>query len=57
MDAPISLSNKRLKGLNEFVAPGFVGRMDRVRRRRKWAFGAALFVAVLLGIAIGLTLF
>ena len=49
--------SKRLKGLDEFVTPAFVGRMDRVRRRRQGAFGVALIVAMLIGSAIGLTLF
>ena len=49
--------SKRLKGLDEFVTPAFVGRMDRVRRRRQGAFGVALIVAMLVGSAIGLTLF
>lgn len=44
---------KRLKGLEEFATPQFVGRMSRVARRRKlewWAMAAAAFAV---GGAIG----
>ena len=47
---------RRLKGLDEFEAPAFVGRMDRVERRRRWAFRAAMVVAVGVGVGIGLLL-
>jgi len=47
---------KRLKSLDEFEAPEFVGRMDRIRRRRDLAFAVALVAAVLLGAAIGWTM-
>lgn len=33
---------RRLKGLDEFEKPAFVGRMARVGRRRKWAWYAML---------------
>ena len=45
----------RLKGLEEFSKPAFVGRMDRVRRSRERAFALAMVVTVLIGIAVGLT--
>ena len=48
---------KRLKGLDEFTVPPFVGRMDRVRRRRERAFHGALLIAVLVGVGLGLALF
>jgi hypothetical protein len=44
---------RRLKGLDEFETPEFVGRMDRVRRRRQIAWYAMLASAVLIGAAIG----
>lgn len=44
---------KRLRGLEEFVKPAFVGRMDRVRRRRRLTFIAMLISAALTGAAIG----
>lgn len=46
----------RLKGLEEFEPPAFVGRMDRVERRRAWVFRIALVVAVGVGVGIGLLL-
>lgn len=45
---------RRLKGLEEFEAPAFVGRMARVERRRKWAWYAMLAGAMALGAGIGL---
>lgn len=33
---------KRLRGLDEFVKPAFVGRMDRVQRRRRTLWYALL---------------
>lgn len=54
---PANPRGKRLKGLNEFVEPEFVGRMSRVDRRRKLAWFATLAGAVALGAAIGLGLF
>jgi len=44
---------KRLKGLDEFEPPAFVGRWARVERRRRLAWYAMLAVAVALGAAIG----
>jgi hypothetical protein len=48
---------RRLKGLDEFETPEFVGRMERVERRQKLTWYAMLSVAVVLGAGIGLTLF
>lgn len=47
---------KRLKGLDEFEPPEFVGRMERVERRRRLAWYAMLAGAVATGAAIGLVL-
>lgn len=44
---------RRLRGLDEFVRPSFVGRMDRVRRQRELVFTAMLISALLTGAAIG----
>lgn len=48
---------KRLKGLDEFEPPEFVGRMNRVERQRKLAWYAMLAGVVALGAAIGLGVF
>lgn len=48
---------KRLKGLEEFETPAFVGRMARVERRRKRTWYAMLAAAVALGAGIGLVAF
>ena len=48
---------RRLKGLDEFETPEFVGRMARVDRRRKLAWYAMLAGAVALGAGIGLVVF
>lgn len=45
---------KRLKGLDEFTPPPFLGRMDRVRRRRERLFHATLAITLVAGAAIGL---
>ena len=50
------MRSRRLKGLDEFEPPEFVGRMDRVERRRTWVFRIALVVAVGVGVGIGLLL-
>jgi hypothetical protein len=47
----------RLKGLDEFQPPEFVGRMARTERLRKLAWYAMLAGAVAVGAAIGLVLF
>jgi hypothetical protein len=46
-------STKRLKGLDEFEAPEFVGRMDRVERRKRLEWWAMVGAAFALGGAIG----
>jgi hypothetical protein len=48
---------RRLKGLDEFETPEFVGRMARVERRRNLAWWALMTGAVAVGAAIGLVLF
>jgi hypothetical protein len=48
---------RRLKGLDEFQAPEFVGRMARMERQRQLAWRAMLGGAVVLGPTIGLLLF
>ena len=49
-------AGRRLKGLNEFEKPAFVGRMSRVARRRKLEWYAMLVTAIALGAAIGLAI-
>jgi hypothetical protein len=44
---------KRLKGLEEFETPGFVGRMARVERRKRLGWWAMVAAAFALGGAIG----
>ena len=56
-NAAVPLRERRLKGLDEFEAPEFVGRMERVARRRKLVWYAMLAGAIALGAAIGLVLF
>lgn len=53
---PMRRSGKHLCGLDEFVRPSFVGRMERVRRHRERVFAAMLISALLTGAAIGWTL-
>lgn len=48
---------RRLKGLDEFKPPAFVGRMERVRRLRVWLWRLMLAVAVVVGVLAGLLLF
>src|SRR5262249_16875902 len=48
---------RRLKGLDEFAKPAFVGRMGRIERRRRLAWWAMLAGGVAVGSAIGLVLF
>lgn len=48
---------RRLKGLDEFETPEFVGRMARVERRRKLTWYVMLAGAVILGALIGLIVF
>ena len=47
----------RLKGLEEFEPPEFVGRMKRVERQRKLAWYAMLAGALSVGAGIGLVMF
>jgi hypothetical protein len=47
---------KRLKGLDEFEKPEFVGRMEQIERRRKLQWYAMLAAAMALGAAIGLAI-
>jgi len=47
---------KRLKGLDEYEKPEFVGRMARVTQRRRIAWLAMLAAAVVVGAALGLIL-
>jgi hypothetical protein len=44
---------KRLKGLEEFEKPEFVGRMERAERRKKLEWWAMVAAAVAVGGAIG----
>jgi hypothetical protein len=46
----------RLKGLDEFEKPKFVGRMAWAERRRKLLWYAMLAAATALGAAIGLAI-
>ena len=48
---------RRLKGLDEFEKPRFVGRMARIERRRKIAWYAMLAAGVVAGVWIGMALF
>lgn len=48
---------KRLKSLDEFETPEFVGRMERVRRLRVWLWRLMLVVAIVVGVLVGLLLF
>ena len=48
---------RRLKGLDEFETPEFVGRMARIERRRALAWYAMLSGAIFIGAAVGLVLF
>lgn len=47
---------KRLRGLDEFVKPEFVGRMARVEQRRRLAWAAMLAAAAAIGAVLGLML-
>ncbi len=49
-------AGRRLKGLEEFDPPEFVGRMARVKRRRRFAWYAMLVATTAIGAAIGLVL-
>lgn len=47
----------RLKSLDEFEKPEFVGRMARAQRRRKLAWYGTIASAIVAGAAIGFLLF
>lgn len=55
-DAEILPHKKRLRGLDEFVKPAFVGRMARIERRRQFVWYAMLAGAVALGVWMGLVI-
>ena len=44
---------RRLRGLDELATPPFVGRMNRVQRRRKLVWRILLLGACLIGGALG----
>ena len=48
---------RRLKGLDEFEKPTFLGRMARIERGRKIAWYAMLAAGVVAGVWIGMALF
>jgi hypothetical protein len=48
-------TTERLKGLDEFETPEFVGRMGRVARRRRLGWYATFGGVVLAGVLIGWT--
>jgi hypothetical protein len=52
--ADIEPLNRRLKGLEEFDAPEFVGRTARIERKRQLIWFALFGGAVMVGTAIGL---
>jgi hypothetical protein len=47
---------RRLKGLDEFETPEFVGRMERIERRRTLAWGALIATGFAIGVGLGLVL-
>ena len=55
--AEIEPLNRRLKGLDEFETPDFVGRMARIARQRKLTWFAMLAGAIAVGTIIGWVLF
>jgi hypothetical protein len=52
----VSPRGRRLKGLDEFETPEFVGRMARVERRRKLVWLGTLASTVIAGLMVGLVL-
>jgi len=52
----ITPRGRRLKGLEEFETPQFVGRMARVERQRFLVWRGAVVAVVVLGGTIGLLL-
>jgi hypothetical protein len=59
MSEPIHVTprGRRLKGLDEFETPEFVGRMARARRRRTWTWWIMVAAAALDGSRLGWLLF
>lgn len=62
MRRPIDISTmaaggKRLKSLDEFETPPFVGRMERVRWLRLWLWRLMLAVGVAVGVLVELLIF
>jgi len=55
--AEITPHKRRLRSLNEFEVPQFVGRLERVRRLRAWLWRLMLVVAMAVGVLMGLLLF
>ena len=49
--------DRRLKGLDEFEPPEFVGRMGRAARRQRLALWALIAGGFAAGVGLGLTLF
>ena len=54
---PVKVRERRLKGLDEFETPDFVGRMGRVRRRRTLVWWSMLAVATFIGTVLGWLVF
>lgn len=48
-----SMNGKRLKGLDEFDEPEFVGRMARFERRRKLGWWGLMMAGFIVGGVIG----
>jgi hypothetical protein len=59
MSKPIHVTprGRRLKGLDEFETPEFVGRMAHVRRRKALAWWMTVGAAALVGSGLGWLLF
>jgi len=55
--AEIEPLQRRLKSLEEFETPEFVGRMDRVEKRRRFLWYTTVAMTVCIGAVIGLVLF
>jgi hypothetical protein len=53
---PLKPRERRLKGLDEFETPEFVGRMARVQRTRVLIWWSTLLAVTLVGGAIGWSL-
>lgn len=59
MPEPVHMRGRgrRLKGLDEFETPEFVGRMARFERRRRVALAVTVVGAMTTGAALGWALF